>query len=179
MPSAPPLSFTWSLAVAGRWPGDCLADAQAIVVDGANRICAAAGVRPLAFAASALALVACALLLARGGRIARGAMPALALACALPGWWATLVVRADAPGHARGTARAVAAPLDRYRAFAERHACVDLATNACVACQPLAQLAFVACDGRRDGAGHAIFGAGAFVGACTESATELRCPASP
>ena len=64
----------------------------------------------------------------------------LALA-ALPGFWAILTVRADAPSTIARSARRLTRTHDEIRAFAHAHQCAWIRTESSVAAEPIARLA--------------------------------------
>ncbi|MFO0686463.1 MAG: hypothetical protein U0234_30645 [Sandaracinus sp.] len=129
----------------------CLMTTEALVVDGANGVCheprlearrppGAASLFALFFVVGALSW------------FARDRMPVglrrgllvLALAvAALPGFWALLSVRADAPSLSARSARRLARTHDEIAAFATEHECAWVRTEGSIAALPVARFALV------------------------------------
>lgn len=171
---------------------DCLSDPAAFVIDGANRTCRLAGASAtwLRVGTVLLALLCIVCLhqaLTRDARAPRVHAVRLltAVACALgaavPGILLVLFVRADAPLHAAATAAQVRSRMAAFAEVGEGLACVDIERDECSACQPLAQLVYLACDAKNRGAGgKAVFEANAFSGApCERRGDRVICGAPP
>jgi hypothetical protein len=124
----------------------CLVTTESLVIDGANAVCrfprvgshreAAVGVAWHLVIALALVLV-----IAVGRRALRrwlGSVLVIAIAAsAVPGTYALLAVRADAPWRQAQTAREIGALLEAMDGFVTRHrGCVVLRSE-CPACRPI------------------------------------------
>lgn len=169
---------------------DCFRDPAAFVIDGANRVCmlgqAGDALRAAVLILGLLCLGAFVLAAKRPtlGAKLLSIVTTLVLAALLPGLAALLLVRADAPLRASRTADVVRDRLSLYRAAAAGLACVDLIKNECIACQPLAQLTFRACEPPPKGSaaprGRAQFGEMAFTTpVCQRHGDAVSCGTKP
>ena len=158
----------------------CLVTPDAVVIDGANGVCAEArlGARSLAPHAVAvhLALIAAVVVALLGrARWRAGAVvlcAGAALGAAAPGWRALFAQRADARAGAP-----VRALLDQLAAFSREHGgCVRVARNECVACEAMVHYAHPARARCRERASIEL-GADALGARCVRTAGGLRCGA--
>jgi hypothetical protein len=158
----------------------CLVTPEALVIDGANGLCAQARLGPRAVwsgpivAALVVALVV--VLLAGRGRRAAGVLLGLVTAAVVPGWWAQLAVRADRPLAFIDSAQPVRRLTESIEQFVEGAPCVDVQRNDCVACEPIVR--FATAGLRRCPAEPAralLLEADALGGRCSRTETRLSC----
>ena len=117
----------------------CLPANDAVLIHGANGVCGPPQPSGATAIASTLAALLALALLWRRAR--RRFVVVLAVACALPGWWALACARADRPGHAAEVAAAPRALADTIERFAAAHRdCVTVADR-CLACEPVVHFA--------------------------------------
>lgn len=127
----------------------CLMTTEAVIVDGANGVCHAPRLEarqpPGAEALFALAMTIGAISWFVRERVPlrlrRMLLLATLVAASLPGFWAILAVRADAPRTIDRSARRVTRTHDEVRAFAEAHGCAWIRTESSVAAEPVTRLA--------------------------------------
>lgn len=129
----------------------CLMTTEAVIVDGANGVCheprLQARQAPGAAAVFALAMTLGATSWFARTRVPLGLRRALLLAslvlASLPGLWAILAVRADAPATVDRSARRIARTHDEVRAFAQARGCAWIRTESAAAAEPITRLATV------------------------------------
>jgi hypothetical protein len=127
----------------------CLMTTESLVVDGANGVCHEprldARQPPGATALFALAMTIGAISWFVRAQISLRLRRALLLGtlalAALPGAWAILAVRADAPRSVDRSARRLTRTHDEVRAFAHAHQCAWIRTESSVAAEPITRLA--------------------------------------
>lgn len=129
----------------------CLMTTESLVVDGANGVCHEPRLearRP----PGAASLLALAMMIGAMSWFLRTRVPlrlrrallvgTLAFA-AVPGLWAILAVRADAPRTIDRSARRITRTHDEVRAFATAHGCAWIRTESSIAAEPITRLALV------------------------------------
>lgn len=160
----------------------CLMTTESLVVDGANGVCheprldarQPPGMASLVALAMAIGAISWFVREKVSLRLRRGLLFATLAVAALPGFWAILTVRADAPRAIDRSARRLTRMHDEIRAFARTHECAWIRTESSVAAEPIARLAMAGlrCD---DPAAIDLF-ADALEMGCTEQANgSLSC----
>lgn len=127
----------------------CLLTTESIVVDGANGVCHEPRLearRPPGMASLfALAVMVGAMswfLRTRLPlRLRRGLLLGTLALASLPGFWAVLAVRADAPRTVDRSARRITRTHDEVRRFGREHGCAWIRTESALAAGPIARLA--------------------------------------
>jgi hypothetical protein len=127
----------------------CLMTTESLVVDGANGVCHEPRLEarhpPGAASAFALAMTIGAISWFVRDRVPlrlrRSLLLLTLVVAALPGAWAILAVRADAPRTIDRSARRLTRTHDEVRAFTEAHGCAWIRTESSVAAEPVARLA--------------------------------------
>jgi hypothetical protein len=127
----------------------CLMTTESVVVDGANGVCHEPRLdarRPpgmTAFFALAMMLGAMSWFVRTRVplRLRRTLLLATLAFAALPGFWAILAVRADAPRSIDRSARRITRTHDEVRAFARAHGCAWIRTDSSLAAEPITRLA--------------------------------------
>jgi hypothetical protein len=127
----------------------CLMTTESLVVDGANGVCHEprldARQPPGAASLFALAMMLGAISwFVRDKvslRLRRGILLVTLAVASVPGFWAILTVRADAPRTVDRSARRLTRTHDEVRAFTEAHGCAWIRTEGSIAAEPIARLA--------------------------------------